>query len=242
VQTEQQKALALAQLDSARAQQALARVSLASHSLVAPFAGTVTAAPDGVGTVVSPGSALFKLVNLEKLKLETTVSESDANLLQVGAPVTITTGRGSVVGRISALLGALDERTRRVPVHAAFENPGQLRVGSFVRATVEAGEAIGVLRLPHDVLKPGSDTEVFVITGDGETSLLQSRLITYALDKDGSLLVRSGLAAQDRVLLSPKPESATGDKVVVVPAAAKDAQTEGDALGSSAAAAAPEKH
>jgi multidrug efflux pump subunit AcrA (membrane-fusion protein) len=144
-------------------------------------------------------------------------------LLAVGAKVVIASERGDVVGRISALLGVLDERTRRVPVLASFENPGQLRVGSFVRATVEAGDAIEVLRLPHDVLKPGSDTEVFVITGDDKSRSLQSRLISYAVDRDGSLLVRSGLQASERVLLSPKPESASGDKVVVEDPAAEPA-------------------
>jgi hypothetical protein len=43
--------------------------------------------------------------------------------------------------------------------------------------------------------------------------------VSYALDKDGSLLVRQGLEATDRVVLSPRPEAKTGDRVLVEGAA-----------------------
>jgi RND family efflux transporter MFP subunit len=89
VQVTQQRALALAQLDAAKAQASLSRVSLGNHTLVAPFAGTVTKVPDGIGEVVAPGAPLFDIVNTKVLKLSTTVSEHDANLLVLGAPVTL---------------------------------------------------------------------------------------------------------------------------------------------------------
>ena len=50
-------------------------------------------------------------------------------LLEVGAKVVVDVDGGSVEGRISALLSALDERTRRVPVVVDFESPGRLRAG-----------------------------------------------------------------------------------------------------------------
>jgi RND family efflux transporter MFP subunit len=221
VQTEQQRALAQAQLDAARAQQALAQVSLGQHSLVAPFAGTVVQAPDGVGAVVGPGQTLFQLVNTKTMKLTTTISEADANLLAVGAKVVVEAETGTVEGNISALLSALDARTRRVPVVVDFPIPGPLRAGSFVRATVDAGKGIDVVRLPHDALRPGSMDEVLVVL-PGEVPTLELRRIVHSLDKDGHLLVRKGLAATDQVVLRPKPEAKTGDKVEIdVPEGAK---------------------
>ncbi|HEX2732453.1 MAG TPA: efflux RND transporter periplasmic adaptor subunit [Polyangiaceae bacterium] len=214
VQTEQQRALAQAQLDAARAQVSLAQVSLGQHTLVAPFAGTVTEAPDGVGAVVNPGQALFRVVNVKELKLSATVSESDANLLSVGTPVTLQTEKGKVEGKISALLSALDERTRRVPVVADFDNPGSLRAGSFVRARVDAGKPIDVLKLSRDALRPGSDDEVAVVHR-GSPTTLELRKIVYALDTDGNLLVRMGLQANDVIVQRPKPEVKTGDVVSV---------------------------
>ncbi|RYZ06483.1 MAG: efflux RND transporter periplasmic adaptor subunit [Myxococcales bacterium] len=218
VQSTQQHALAQAQLDAAKAQSALTRVSLSNHSLVAPFAGTVTKVPDGIGEVVGPGAPLFEIVNTKVLKLSTTVSEHDANLLTLGAPVQVELETGKATGRLSAVLGTVDPKTRRVPVEAAFDNPGFLRAGAFVQAHVDAKNEIQVLRLPHEVLRPGSQDEVVVVDAGGR---LDVRHVVLAVDKDGSLLVRRGLAATDKVVAKPKPEAKTGDSVAVEPAGTK---------------------
>jgi RND family efflux transporter MFP subunit len=214
VQSTQQHALAQAQLDAAKAQSALARVTLGNHTLVAPFGGTVTKVPDGIGEVVGPGAPLFEVVNTKVLKLSTTVSEHDANLLTLGAPVQLEVESGKATGRLSAVLGTVDPKTRRVPVEAAFDNPGFLRSGAFVRARVDAKNEIQVLRLPHEVLRPGSQDELVIV---GEGGRLDVRHVVLAVDKDGSLLVRRGLAATDKVVAKPKPEAKAGDVVTVEP-------------------------
>ena len=117
-----QRKLDRAQLDAARAQLALARAGVESHTLNAPFSGTITRAPTGVGAVVTPGQTLFELVDTSTLKLATKVSEGDANLLVEGAEVEIPTESGGVRGRITAILSTLDARTRRVPVVVEFGN------------------------------------------------------------------------------------------------------------------------
>ena len=210
VQSTQQRALALAQLDAAKAQAALARVALGNHTLTAPFAGTVTKVPDGIGEVVAPGAPLFEIVNTKQLKLATTVSEHDANLLVPGAPVSLELETGKVTGRVSAVLGTVDERTRRVPVEASFDNPGFLRVGAFVQAHVDAKSQIPVIKLPHEVLRPGSQDEILVF---GEGGRLEARRVVLAVDKDGTLLVRRGISAGKKVVTKPKPEAKTGDQV-----------------------------
>jgi RND family efflux transporter MFP subunit len=212
VQSSQQRALALAQLDAAKAQHSLARVSLGNHTLTAPFAGTVTRVPDGIGEVVGPGAPLFEVVNTKVLKLATTVREHDANLLAPGAPVELQVEAGKVSGRISAVLGTIDQKTRRVPVEASFDNPGFLRSGAFVKAQVSAKDPITVLKLPHDVLRPGSQDELMVVGAGGR---LDARRVVLSVDKDGTLLVRAGLEASDRVVAKPKPEAKAGDVVTV---------------------------
>jgi RND family efflux transporter MFP subunit len=217
VQSSQQRALALAQLDAAKAQASLARVSLGNHTLTAPFTGTVTKVPDGIGEVVGPGTPLFEIVNTKVLKLATTVSEHDANLLVPGAPVELALENGKATGRVSAVLGTIDQKTRRVPVEASFDNPGFLRAGAFVQAHVDAKNEIDVLKLPHEVLRPGSQDEVLVVLDGGK---LDVRRVVFSIDKDGTLLVRRGLHATDKLVAKPKPEAKAGD-VVTVEAGAK---------------------
>jgi multidrug efflux pump subunit AcrA (membrane-fusion protein) len=104
----------------------------------------------------------------------------------------------------------VDPTTRRVRIEATIENKdGALRAGSFVRARVAGKEGMPVMKLPHEVLRPGAQDEIFVVKGGA----LASRRIVYAVGPSGELLVRRGLEATDRVVVSPKAEAAPGDRV-----------------------------
>ena len=214
VQSSQQKSLASAQLDAAKAGLALSHVNLQNQSLLAPFAGTVTRVPDGVGAVVNPSAIEFELMDLSTLKLKGSVSESDANLVHPGSQVEVSGEHGAVTGTVSAVLGAVDPNTRRVPLEALFDNrkdASALRSGAFVRARIRGGAPLPVLRLPREALRPGSQDEVLIVQGGA----LTVKRLSFALAPDGALLVRQGLAATDEVVFSPKPEAKTGDRVSV---------------------------
>jgi RND family efflux transporter MFP subunit len=219
VQTAQKQALARAQADSARAQAELLRVSLESHRLVAPFAGSVTRAPDGVGGVVNAGDTKFEIVDLSLLKLKGTLGENDAALVKPGATIDIDTEQGHVTGKVTTVLGSVDNATRRVRVEASIDNRKEpkLRAGSFVRANIRTDKSIAVLELPPEVLRPGGQDEVVVVAGN---SVVVKR-VTYSVDKTGKLLVRHGLDANDRVIVSPKPELEAGKAVNVLTAEGK---------------------
>jgi RND family efflux transporter MFP subunit len=188
----------------------LGQVSLGNHRLTAPFAGSITRAPDGVGGVVGPGTPLFEIVNLKALKLKGTLGEHDASLVAPGAKVTVETEQGLVEGQVTAVLGSVDPATRRVRIEANLDNTeGRLRAGSFVRAKVAGVKGMPVLKLPHEVLKPGSQDELLVVAG----GVLASRRDVYSVSPKGDLYVRHGLAAGERVVLSPKAEATVGDRV-----------------------------
>jgi len=242
VQATQQRQLAVAQLDSARAQLALARAGMNSHTLSAPFSGTITQAPTGIGAVVAPGQTLFGLVDTSTLKLATTVSEADANLLAKGIEIRVATERGELAGRVTAILTTLDPRTRRVPVVAEFDNDvtsggPALRAGAFVRAWVTSKDAIPVLRVPHGVLRPGSQDEVLIVKPS--SSQLEVRRIVFAVAPDGALLVRRGLEPGDDVVLDPIPESKAGDLVRAEPVTPKGTDPTAVAASETGAAASP---
>lgn len=216
VQATQQKALAEAQRDGAAAQLQLSRQNLGNHTIVAPFDGTVTRAPEGTGGVVSPGVPLFHVADLSRLKLVGSVSASDAALVRPDAEVEILVdGRAVAKGKITAVVAALDDATKRLPVQAIIENneASGLIAGTLVRARVVGTEALPVVRLPHTALKPGSQDEVVVAEDDH----LVVRRIVFDVAEDGSLLVRHGISAEDAVVAEPWPEAKTGDVVRSAP-------------------------
>ena len=212
VQTAQQKAVASAQLDAARAQVSLSQVALGNHRLAAPFAGTVTKVPEGTGSVVGPGASLFEVQDLSRLKLRGTLGEHDAALVEPGSKIAVESEHGRVEGTITVVLGSVDAATRRVRVEADIDNKdGRLRAGSFVRGVVQAGSSIEVLKLPHDVLRPGAQDELFVVTGD----TLASRRVVYSVAPTGELFVRRGLSAGERVMRAPKSDTHAGERVEI---------------------------
>lgn len=200
-------ALALAQLEQARAQAQLAAVGVGNGSLPAPFAGLVTRAPDGVGKIVGPGESMFHVQDTSVLKLAATLTELDARLIAVGDALTV--DAGNIAGKVTAVLGSLDAQTRRVPMVAEIPNGAAppLYAGAFVRATIVSSREVSVLELPAGALRPGSQDEVVVLT-NGHAHLAR---ITFTTAPDGALLIRSGITVADAIVASPSPEVREGE-------------------------------
>lgn len=200
-------ALALAQLEQARAQAQLASVGVSNGSLQAPFPGLITKVPSGVGKIVGPGEALFHVEDTSVLKLTATLTEADARLVEVGATVTL--ADVNATGKVTAVLASLDPQTRRVPVHAEIPNDAAspLLAGAFVRATITSGVEVPVIELPPGTLRPGSQDEVVVLVG----GKAQIRRVAFTQGEGGIIHVRSGITAADAVVQNPSAEVREGD-------------------------------
>jgi RND family efflux transporter MFP subunit len=210
VQSSQNKQLAQAQLDGARAQLSLAQANLKNHALVAPFSGSVTRVPSGTGAIVNPGVPLFHVSDVSTLKLAATVSEGDAGLVKAGAKVELRVDGKPIYGNVNTILSSVDSATRRVPVEALIVNDANLLGGSFVRAQLLGLAEVPVLKLPANALRPGSQNEVMV----AKAGRLERRRVTFSTVGE-SMFVRAGLGADEKVLLSPSPEAQDGDPVAM---------------------------
>ncbi len=209
VQAVQQSRLVSAQHRAAQAERDVAEAVLQNHTLVAPFAGVVTSAPAGIGGVVLAGQPLFRLVDTSILKLRTSVTESEATMLKVGATVVVEGDEGEARGHIASMVAELDPATRRVPLEARFEAPRGLLAGAFVRAWAES-EEIPVLQYPRSVLMPGTSDRVMVLTAESTT---EPRRIEWIGNDPEALFVRKGLESGDRVVLSPSANLESGRRV-----------------------------
>ncbi len=209
-QARSQVALAKAQLDGAQASTRLAKTGAGLNSIAAPFAGVVTRAPTGIGSVVNPGVPLVHIEDTSRFRLSVTVGEEDVPLVAVGAPVKVVYRDKVVAGRVAAVVPSLDQATRRAPVEIEVPNDGALLAWGFVRARIEGKGETSALRLPATARRPGSQDEVVVDAG-GKAKVQK---VSFAVDEDGSLVVQRGLAATDKVVVSPSPEMKDGDSLL----------------------------
>ena len=86
------EALALAQLDAARAQLALeaAQTDLARAVLLAPFDGVVSAVPASVGEWAAPGATVVELLDVSRWRIETkNVGELQIGRVRVGQEILV---------------------------------------------------------------------------------------------------------------------------------------------------------
>jgi len=84
-------AIAHANLNEARANLELSRVNQGYTTLFAPSAGVITVRQAELGEVVSPGSPVVTLADLDHLWLRAYVAETDLGKIKWGQDVTITT-------------------------------------------------------------------------------------------------------------------------------------------------------
>jgi membrane fusion protein (multidrug efflux system) len=211
VQTSEQRSLVVAQRDAAKGNKALAEAALKNHVITAPFDGTITKVPTGVGGVVGPGTPLYHLQDLATLRLVGSISDQDVELVHIGDPVDIEVGGRAISGKVVAVVPSVDPGTRRVPVEVELKNDAKnpILAGVFVRARIKAGRKIPVLRVPAQVLRPGAQDEVMVVKG----GKLEARNVVYSVDESGDLMVRSGLQQAEPLLAAPSAEAKTGEVV-----------------------------
>ncbi|HEY6579167.1 MAG TPA: efflux RND transporter periplasmic adaptor subunit [Rhizomicrobium sp.] len=176
-----------AESDRAAALQALVALSVDSKSIAdiregrpighvqgvirAPIAGTV------VEKLITPGELLqagttpcFTVADLSRVWVLAQVFGSDLASINVGDPVTVTTGFASLEGRVDNIAAEVDPNTRSVNVRVVVNNPSRLlKKQMYVRARIEArNESRGLLAPVSAVLRDDENLPfVYVARADG---------------------------------------------------------------------------
>ncbi|HEY2518229.1 MAG TPA: efflux RND transporter periplasmic adaptor subunit [Polyangiaceae bacterium] len=215
-QSRSQLELAKAQLSAAQANAQVAQTGQGLHTLAAPFAALVTKAPTAAGSVVQPGSPLFRLEDLSRLRLSGALGEGEASLVRVGASVTVNYRDRQVTGKLITLVPSLDPATRRAPVEIEVPNDPKdpLLANGFVHATIQGDHEVAAFRVPPTARRPGSQDEVVKFV-DGKAQVVH---VPHVADGDGSWIVLEGVSASDVIVLNPPDDVRNGDPLDVAAA------------------------
>ncbi|PAU80428.1 efflux transporter periplasmic adaptor subunit [Halovibrio salipaludis] len=209
---------ARASVESAEAALKQAQLDLDRTSVTAPFNARVLSREISVGTQVSTGEALGRLVGVEEYWVEATIPQSHLHWLRFdersgenGAPATIRNNTAwpddqHREGRLQRLVGELDETSRLARVLITVEDPLALEsetsdkppllIGSFLNTTIEGRELEDVVRLNRNHIR--RDDTVWVM----EDSELSIRDVEIAFQDAEYAYVASGVEAGDSVITS----------------------------------------
>jgi membrane fusion protein (multidrug efflux system) len=125
---------AQAQLNNTQAMYASAQKNQNKTRVVAPFAGVISARQVNAGDLVSPGGALFTIVDPSTMRLEASVPAEALSMIRVGLPVQFSVAGYATrrfTGRITRVNPTADPATRQVRLIATIPNAGAALVGGL---------------------------------------------------------------------------------------------------------------
>ena len=218
---------------AARAALETAEADLKNTEVRAPHAGLIASRGAEVGEWVTPGHRLLELLALDVFEVR--VSLPDAALSLVDLPFRESAGRGPPArvtatlgpphaevrwtweGRLARMEGEMDPATRFIP--AVIEVAGPYRTtpegrpplvaGMFVQVEIDGKEFGDVATVPVSAFR--ADGTVLVV--DSEDRIRIRQVDAFWPAGETALLVRSGLQAGERLVVSPPSMVAEGMRV-----------------------------
>ncbi len=205
------------QLANAKAMHASAQKQQSRTQITAPFAGVISARQANAGDIVSPGTALFTIVDPSTMRLEASVPAQALSAIRVGLPVEFRVAGYDTrrfTGRVTRINPTADPATRQVRIIATIPNTGAALVGGLfaegrIASETRTAPLVPAAAVDERGVRPsvmrvrGSKVEkVDVVLGlaDGQTEMVE---------------VRSGLTPGDTVLLGTARGISPGTPVKV---------------------------
>lgn len=204
--------LALAQ---AQSQHEIAKKQCEDATLEAPFSGIITLRNAEVGDVLGPGTPAFRLIDIDRVKVQVGIPERFIKDFRMGNTVSIAfdaiPGK-EFTGQINYLAPEATPLVRTFLGEIVVDNrEGLIRAGFMGNARIQRRIFPNALLIPLDALiETQTGRKVFVVEGD---SLAAERSIAIDGSGEEMIVVTSGLQAGDRVITKGQHELVDGDRV-----------------------------
>ena len=201
--------------DSSQARVALLRAQLADRVVTAPFSGVLGLRQVSVGALVSPGTVITTLDDIDTVNLDFALSERYFARLQPGLELTATSVAypdRKFSGRITSVDSRVDPVTRSILVRADVPNPDHaLRAGMLMTVNVlQAGRE--VLALPEIAVEQvGSGSFVYRVKPDMKIERVEVEL---GARQDGKVEVTRGIEAGTRIVVDGTVKLRDGSTIV----------------------------
>jgi membrane fusion protein (multidrug efflux system) len=209
--------LALAQVDQAAQALAMAEKHLRDCRMVAPISGEVERKLVNPGSWVDGNTLLYRLVDNQRLELETYAASADLGQIAKGQKIHFTVAAYPdevFEARIIAVGAAVDPQNRSAVVRAAVPNPsGRLKAGMFAKGEIVTGTKLDAVVVPSTALwrRAGQAPYVYVV----EQNKARKREVRTGLEEAGGIEILAGLKVGETVVTDQNLELAEG--VVVSP-------------------------
>lgn len=201
-----------AKLDAAKTRLAAYQASASGRSgagaflVKAPIAGTLVERSVTHGETVAAGAPLFTVIDLDRVRVEGRVFETDLPAFENPTSAWFTvTGRDSVfeigegTGELITVGHVLDPKSRTVPVIFEVQNPKRaLRIGQFAKLSVGTGTPASALVIPKSAILQDGNQQIAFVHTSGES--FERRVVSVGTRSRGLVEVRQGISEGERVV------------------------------------------
>jgi membrane fusion protein, multidrug efflux system len=227
------------------AQQARASLEALSERLNrtvvrAPVAGVLESRAVEVGTMVSAGTPVARIIEVNPAKITAGVPERFAGDVVPGSPARITfdvlPGR-SFDATVSYVGTAVNTRNRTFPVEVLLPNAGySIKPEMVANVEVVKRSLREAIVVPQEALvRVENGFVVFVVEQRDGRPVARVRRVTTGPSQRNQVVIESGLAAGDRLIVVGQHQVADGDRVAIVggtrPAASGGQPVDSPAIG-----------
>jgi multidrug efflux pump subunit AcrA (membrane-fusion protein) len=177
------------------------------RSLRAPAAGLITELRTAVGAPASPlAGPVAKIAVGNELEVEAEVPSIQALKVTPGSPARIGFDGGTdLVGKVRLVAPQIDRKTQLGKVRISVTNSPALRVGLFVKATIDARRSCGVA-IPRQAV---DHLKVQVVKGN----TVETRRVKVGLTSDSSIEVLEGVREGEFVVADAGTSLHDGDLI-----------------------------
>ncbi|WP_114784335.1 efflux RND transporter periplasmic adaptor subunit [Botryobacter ruber] len=192
------------QAKSTEGQLVAARQRLNKTRITAPISGEVNEIYVEVGSFLNPGTKLYDIVNVDKLKLKVKASESEVLLIEKGQKVKVKAdaGAGQEYEGVVTAIAAQADPTLKFDVEIEVQNAANnnLRAGMYGTAFFDVADQRDALLLPREAIVGSIQNPSVYVVKDNVASLRKVRVGVVTqhqveiLDgvQPGEQIVRSG--------------------------------------------------
>ena len=241
---EPQLAAAQAQVLSAQAALEKAELDLERTKVTAPYAGRILSRSVDLGQVVSNNTQLATIYAIDSVEIRLPIKNKDLSFVnlpeqyrdgaknQAGSLVKFSSdlvGEQTWQGQLARTEGAIDENAQQLYVVAKIDDPYKstasnqypIKIGQYIKAQIAGKTVQNALIIPNSTIYQG--TYVYVVEGD----VLKRKDVTFAWQNANQAMIKTGLKANDKLVVTPLGQVSSGTKVSILGAQPKEKVSKG---------------
>lgn len=206
-------------IERLKAEKAASEERLERHTVRAPFDGIVSRKLAEAGQWIVPGTAVFELVEMSRLRVELPVPQQFYAQILDGVDVDLffdALPDAKVRGKVDAIVPVSDPNARTFTLRVVpTKTDIAITPGMSARASVGLQTGREGLVVSRDALlrQPDGRITVWVIEPNGDKTMVRERRVEIGLSFDGLTEIRSGLKLGDKVVVRGNETLSEGQSV-----------------------------